>query len=177
MLRFGMMGGDLGGRQFPNLIPNSIWDGMSGNKVPDDNFTLPNEWNDAFSTAENREAIDLGDHVGFKVTDTVGGRANLVVTVPSRIGIRYNVSIVHDTIIGQSGGNICTINNGGTEIRNMGSPDDGTSGRIDMIVEATDTTMTFRMGLGTTTNQTGEYTLSHPQITEGETLRDYMPTT
>ena len=176
MLNFGFSFGKTILKDYENLAPNSVWAGMSGSDSTAD-FVPPTGYS-RFQDTAHMEAVDVGEgHLGFKVEGS-SQRSMIILTMTTlEIGERYNLSIFHDTVVQLSGGRVATAQQGANMIRQMDRPADGTQGRIDAVFEATETNVQFRFGLGLTTNASGEYTLSRLQITKGESLLPYKPTT
>ena len=153
----------------PNLLPNSVWAGVSGS-VGGADFIGPTGWSLGFWPPD--EAIALpnvsgnGDNgVEFMVVANRGYFAFDVDTT-LLVGETFNVSIFVDEVV--TGGAYANISGGNvTIISGFPSISPGFVGRVDAVYEITGNAMGVRFGGGPTSNNTAEFKLSRPQLTIG----------
>ena len=164
-------------KDYDNLADNSVWAGMSGSDSSDD-FVAPTGYI-RFQDTAHMETIDIGDgHLACRIEGS--NQRSMFIGEPTEdlvVGEPYNISLFHDTIAELSGGRLLGVSaGGGTFTRQMERPSSGTSGRIDCVLVPDIPRPQLRIGLGITTNASGEFTLSRLQITKGSLMRPYKET-
>ena len=153
----------------PNLLPNSVWAGVSGS-VGGADWIPPTSWNNSFWPPD--EAIALpnvsgnGDNgIEFMVVANRGYQS-IDVDTTLLIGETFNLSIFVDEVV--TGGAYANVSGGNvTIISGFPSISPGFVGRVDAVYEITGIAMGVRFGGGPTSNNTAEFKLSRPQLTIG----------
>lgn len=153
----------------PNLIVNSVWDGVSGS-VGGADWLPPTSWSNSFWPPD--EAIALfdvsgdGDN-GVEFT-VVANRGYLALDVDTTllVGEIFNLSIFVDEVV--DGGAYANVSGGNVSIiRAFPGISPGFVGRVDAVYQITGNAMGIRFGGGPTSNNTAQFKLSRPQLTLG----------
>ena len=157
-----------------NMIPNSVWSGMSGSIVGGD-WVFPTDWDGGFWPPTDAIALPEG-RIQF-ITESDRGYISL--QIPVEQDQVYNLSVYIDEVIVPNGQRACQMQGSGNLMTpiNEANLSATQAGRRWGIWRATRTDVcNIRIGAGTTAVQSQNFTCSRPQVTLGEELRPYRGT-
>ena len=160
----------------PNELLNSSWAGGSGS-VGGADWVNPTSWGDGFWPPD--KAINEGVFDGTNTRlhlEAIANRGYLTQTLDGTpwIGQDINLSVFIDEVFVGQGAPIIGISGDATTIQAVGNSQ--TARRVFGVFNVTGASITIRCGMGITSNNTAENTLSRPQFTLGSKLLKYQPT-
>ena len=162
-----------------NEAPNSVWGGLSGS-VGGADFIEPDEWATGFWPPDEAVALPVALEIDLACSFAgISARGYLTATLDlsDHVGEVINFSIFVDEVISPLNPNCIHITSDASLVRAVGSLTVGFVGRRDSEYLVTGAgNVNLRIGLGTTSNNTGEFTLSRPQVTVGSAVRPYTQT-
>ena len=166
--------------QSANFIDNSRWNNISGS-VGGADFLAPTDWSLGFFPPDDAVAVQPGgthpDAFACQFI-SIANRGYLSFDFDSsgHIGVEMNLSCFVDETAVATDSTVIQVSGNVDIIQDSPQLAMGFTGRIDMVVRPNGPSITIRVGAGVKNDMDGDFTLSRPQFTAGDTLRAYSQT-